>query len=1095
MEAWVVRAEQLWQQPEWYQALTLSERAELEPVGPGLSAAADAHVARARSRLRAWKAEKGFADGPMFAQRLAMGSLQEGALLELLAEPAASLKARSPGVPQWLAALQDAFAQGDAAAELAPLLERVAADHPLAGCLPALGPIFQRGLSCVQRGVQALERQGTFLPFDAGMLPDVFVTNVAPAVLFQISKPLVLELHIMRLRGLLEGETSEARFANFVRQLNDDHAIWPLLARYPVLGRQLVGTIDRWADYLCEFLTHLCADWGALRQSFAADLGPLVDVESGKGDTHRRGRSVLLLCFGCGTKLLYKPKPLAADVHFQELLGWLNGRGAVPPLRPMKLLDRGPYGWSEFVAASPCESQEEVRRFYQRQGGYLAVLYALDATDLHNENLIAAGEHPVLVDLEALFHPHVHGQDPVLSELAATGALDDSVWQVGLLPRRVWSDEHSVGVDMSGLGGHAGQRNPHRLVSWDKPGTDEMRLVRRSAELPVSENRPHLGDEDVEILDYTDDLITGFTGMYRLLCRHKDALLEEQLPRFADDEIRVVVRSTNVYGLLLYESFHPDLLRDALDRDRFFDRLWMEAAQYPYLARVIPAERRDLLRGDVPMFTTTPDSRAIFTSEKEPVPDFLAASSMEGVRRRVRQLGEDDLSRQCWVIEASLATLHMTSEDRIPRPAPTADQRPVERDRLMTLAASMGTRLDELAYQGADGASWLGVGPLDESTWGLFPAGPDLYAGNGGMALFLGYLGALTGEPSHTLLANRALVSVRRQVQAWLEASEEPSGAPPPAIGAFEGLASFVYVLTSLGALWQKPDLVGEAEDLVERLAPYIDQDERLDVVYGSAGCVLSVLALHAVHPSSRTLKVAIRCGDRLLATAQRMPHGTAWTTIEDQPPLGGFSHGTAGIALSLLKLAACSGEVRFRSAALSALEYDRSLFVPSLSNWADLRVFPSQRSETDQDGKSAPGSMVAWCHGAAGIGLARLAALDQLDDERARQDIGSALRATTEYGFEMNHSLCHGALGNIELLLTAARLLGRPEHHQAVDRATAQLAASIEANGPVSGVPRSVETPGFMTGLAGIGYGLLRLAEPDRVPAVLVLAPPRWKA
>jgi lantibiotic modifying enzyme len=29
------------------------------------------------------------------------------------------------------------------------------------------------------------------------------------------------------------------------------------------------------------------------------------------------------------------------------------------------------------------------------------------------------------------------------------------------------------------------------------------------------------------------------------------------------------------------------------------------------------------------------------------------------------------------------------------------------------------------------------------------------------------------------------------------------------------------------------------------------------------------------------------------------------------------------------------------------------------------------------------------------------------------------------------------------------------------------------------------------MTGVAGIGYGLLRFAFPDRVPSVLTLAPP----
>jgi lantibiotic modifying enzyme len=36
------------------------------------------------------------------------------------------------------------------------------------------------------------------------------------------------------------------------------------------------------------------------------------------------------------------------------------------------------------------------------------------------------------------------------------------------------------------------------------------------------------------------------------------------------------------------------------------------------------------------------------------------------------------------------------------------------------------------------------------------------------------------------------------------------------------------------------------------------------------------------------------------------------------------------------------------------------------------------------------------------------------------------------------------------------------------------------------------VESPGLMTGLAGIGYGLLRLAKPARVPSILTLEGPR---
>jgi lantibiotic modifying enzyme len=55
----------------------------------------------------------------------------------------------------------------------------------------------------------------------------------------------------------------------------------------------------------------------------------------------------------------------------------------------------------------------------------------------------------------------------------------------------------------------------------------------------------------------------------------------------------------------------------------------------------------------------------------------------------------------------------------------------------------------------------------------------------------------------------------------------------------------------------------------------------------------------------------------------------------------------------------------------------------------------------------------------------------------------------------------------------------------------TAIIFESINRLGWLCGNPVKVESPGLMTGLAGIGFELLRLAEPLRVPSVLVLAPP----
>lgn len=77
--------------------------------------------------------------------------------------------------------------------------------------------------------------------------------------------------------------------------------------------------------------------------------------------------------------------------------------------RPIQIIDRGTYGWSEFITAQGCTAPEEIERFYERQGAYIALFYALEATNVHFENLIAHGEYPIMIDLESLFHPRLTG--------------------------------------------------------------------------------------------------------------------------------------------------------------------------------------------------------------------------------------------------------------------------------------------------------------------------------------------------------------------------------------------------------------------------------------------------------------------------------------------------------------------------------------------------------------------------------------------------------------------------------------------------------------------------------------------------------------
>lgn len=93
-----------------------------------------------------------------------------------------------------------------------------------------------------------------------------------------------------------------------------------------------------------------------------------------------------------------------------------------------------------------------------------------------------------------------------------------------------------------------------------------------------------------------------------------------------------------------------------------------------------------------------------------------------------------------------------------------------------------------------------------------------------------------------------------------------------------------------------------------------------------------------------------------------------------------------------------------------------------------------------------------------------------------------------------MNHSLCHGDLGNLETLLLASLIQKDSVGKEEVENLAAMILDSLERQGWCTGVPLSVETPGFMTGIAGIGYELLRLADPERVPSVLLLEAPRLR-
>jgi hypothetical protein len=211
-----------------------------------------------------------------------------------------------------------------------------------------------------------------------------------------------------------------------------------------------------------------------------------------------------------------------------------------------------------------------------------------------------------------------------------------------------------------------------------------------------------------------------------------------------------------------------------------------------------------------------------------------------------------------------------------------------------------------------------------------------------------------------------------------------------------------------------------------------------------------------------------------------------------------------------LLELWAVTRDDAFRYGAEQAFAYEAHHFDVEAANWPDFRCYewdellrsPERAAATRaalQAGANLPGyvprHMVAWCHGAAGIGLSRLRALRLLGDSRyaveARTAVAqtfAALRAPAT-----NFSLCHGLFGNFEMLLWAAEQFGEQSWRAEVERRTDAAIAVFEGAVPrpwPSGVAGNEPDPSLLVGEAGIGHYLLRLARPE-VPSVLCpLAP-----
>ncbi|MFD3165988.1 type 2 lanthipeptide synthetase LanM [Herpetosiphon sp. NSE202] len=599
----------------WLASLNLRQRQQLglSEIGP-----------RAAQRSQRWRKQAPFEQTQWWQARLALDGLNEQQFQALL-DPAITL-----APPSW-------------ASMIAVWREWQASPHPRWLNQPNLGyPLWPLVDYCLVQIEQALQQAQ--VKHNWPSLHAAIGKTLAQRLAQITAQTMVLELNVARLRGELQGATSQDRFEYFIKRYSNINDLLDLFANYPVLLQSLVHECQTIINFVGQIAQHLAHDWQQLQGHFGLELGEWTGLES-LGDRHA-GQSVCRLDFASGASLAYKPRSLSTEAAFNQVLAWHNQQSSTIKLRGLQVLDCGNYGWTEWLHAAPCVDSAAVQRFYQRHGALLALLLVLQACDLHYENVIAVGEDPVLIDLEGLCHPLLSSNSNALIEAE----------QVGLLPRLHFSTAEHPGVDLSGIAGNAEQTLPLPQPVWDETNTDHMAL--RYAPIPVqpAHNLPTCSTLKIDPLDYAAEVEQGFRSSYGALLDAKAELLRVGLAACADTTIRVIVRPSNSYAILLRHASHPNRLRDALDRDCLFDHLWLSIPDRPQLKHFLQAEQAALWQGDIPWFGTTPRSQTIWDAHGQHVAFELAQSSWQRVEQAVDRLSNEHCERQIAQIRHAFGT-------------------------------------------------------------------------------------------------------------------------------------------------------------------------------------------------------------------------------------------------------------------------------------------------------------------------------------------------------------------------------------------------------------------------------------------------------
>ncbi|MFH7029217.1 MAG: type 2 lanthipeptide synthetase LanM family protein [Heteroscytonema crispum UTEX LB 1556] len=840
--------------------------------------------------------------------------------------------------------------------------------------------------------------------------------------------------------------------------------------QFPTLGRWLAQVTDFMCDCGEQLLQRLTRDRHELSATFfeGKPISAIKSLKLGKSDYHGGGKSVVLveleLNYCQSATIVYKPRCVKSEAALQGLLEHFIQHQVVE-FATYQVLCKEEYGYAEFIPSgkNDVQSQQAVERFYQQLGGFLGIFHILGGGDLHHENILATDGNAFVCDCETVLEAVPYGMDK------SAETVFDSVFKTAMLE---WpSDDAANNGNEMKISGYSGGESYE--LSYTVPKINDHRMsfavgIEHQAGIRIeveATNRIYYQGQLVQPQDYKSEIVEGFNRVYEWFQQNPQQAIALIKDLFSSSSVRFLNWGTQAYSKLIIAARHPKCLAEPLEVDLLFNTLKEHHRQWDENRELAQMELAAMWELDVPIFTTkAANSQDLIASYQHTLPDIIAISPVDNACRRIQRLSTENRIKQNQYIYTSLSPEEINSPYFIASAVNYAQQ--------------IGWQLCEQLQPDTSKAPWT---TYDYTATGkrLVDICADLYDGSAGICLFLAYLDAIQPQPEFRQAAERALSHAIEQRDTTF-------------IGAYKGTGGLIYLLTHLAQLWNRPELLQLAVELSDEVKAKIDQDQYFDILHGVAGLIPVMLNLAAA-TDGKGIDCAVQCAQHLLLEATRRDDTLSWRGGRSdlaRDNLTGFSHGGSGIGWALILLGSHLNQPEYITAARQAFAYETAHFDQKHHDWYDLR-----KSVMTSEDPNQVHFANAWCNGAAGIGLSRIASwavLGKTDDDILR-DAYIALNATVRNFQKLgNDSLCHGKAGNAELFLRFSKLKEQPYlQMEANVLAQAQWRTFEKARRWICGSGGNDVFYDLMLGIAGIGMHFLRLAYPERVPSPLLLDPP----